>query len=98
MKSTSSGELPLEEWVSRPIYLELRGNYSLAKIYHCMSLLEVIPKGIFSNQMTTYGFFALNFIPIKAVQGKAGLITHYSYEDGTPLEVELQNHLFPKKE
>lgn len=63
-----------------------------------MSLLENIPKGTFSNQMTTFGFFALRFLPIKAIQGQAGLITHYSYEDGQPLDRELQNYLFPKLE
>lgn len=63
-----------------------------------MSLLEKIGESrSFSNQMTTFGFFELNFIAVKAIQGQAGLITHYSYSDGTPLEIELQNSLFPKK-
>jgi len=60
-----------------------------------MSLLENIPKGNFSKQMTTFGFFDMNFVTIKAVQGTAGMIIHYIYEDGTPLEIEIQNYLFP---
>jgi hypothetical protein len=98
LKINSSGEtFPEDRWVSFPMYLQLTSNLTLSRIYHCMSLLESSPKGNLSNQMTTFGFFELSFITIKAVQGTAGMITHYTYEDGTPLEVEIQNHLFPRK-
>jgi len=82
-------------WRTKAINIPFDDNFTLSKIYQCISVLELMGKTINSKYDNTFGFFELSFVKVNLELD--GSVHRYTYEDGGPIEEEILKSIFLKR-